>query len=43
MENIPRTQDLPELYEETSGFYIYKNETEDDTKCKSYELNENWI
>ena len=26
MENIPRTQDLPELYEETSGFYIYKNE-----------------
>lgn len=21
---IPRTQDLPPLYEETSGFYIYK-------------------
>jgi CMP-N-acetylneuraminic acid synthetase len=26
MDNIPRTQDLPVLYEETSGFYIYKNE-----------------
>ena len=26
MDNIPRTQDLPLLYEETSGFYIYKNE-----------------
>lgn len=26
LENIPRTQDLPELYEETSGFYIYKAE-----------------
>lgn len=24
--NIPRTQDLPVIYEETSGFYIYKNE-----------------
>lgn len=24
--NIPRTQDLPALYEETSGFYIYKHE-----------------
>lgn len=23
---IPRTQDLPPLYEETSGFYIYRNE-----------------
>lgn len=23
LENIPRTQDLPPLYEETSGFYIY--------------------
>lgn len=23
MDNIPRTQDLPPLYEETSGFYIY--------------------
>ena len=23
---IPRTQDLPALYEETSGFYIYRNE-----------------
>ena len=26
LENIPRTQDLPVLYEETSGFYIYKRE-----------------
>ncbi len=26
LNNIPRTQDLPLLYEETSGFYIYKNE-----------------
>lgn len=25
LDNIPRTQDLPDLYEETSGFYIYKN------------------
>ena len=25
LANIPRTQDLPVLYEETSGFYIYKN------------------
>ncbi len=25
LNNIPRTQDLPPLYEETSGFYIYKN------------------
>lgn len=24
LTNIPRTQDLPILYEETSGFYIYK-------------------
>ncbi len=24
LENIPRTQDLPPLYEETSGFYIYE-------------------
>ena len=24
LENIPRTQDLPPLYEETSGFYIYR-------------------
>lgn len=23
LDNIPRTQDLPPLYEETSGFYIY--------------------
>lgn len=26
LTNIPRTQDLPALYEETSGFYIYKYE-----------------
>ena len=26
LDNIPRTQDLPALSEETSGFYIYKNE-----------------
>lgn len=26
LNNIPRTQDLPALYEETSGFYIYKRE-----------------
>ena len=26
LSNIPRTQDLPTFYEETSGFYIYKNE-----------------
>ena len=26
LDNIPRTQDLPPLYEETSGFYIYKSE-----------------
>lgn len=26
LNNIPRTQDLPALYEETSGFYIYKSE-----------------
>lgn len=26
LDNIPRTQDLPVLYEETSGFYIYKRE-----------------
>lgn len=25
LDNIPRTQDLPALYEETSGFYIYKS------------------
>ena len=25
LDNIPRTQDLPPLYEETIGFYIYKN------------------
>ena len=24
LDNIPRTQDLPALYEETSGFYIYE-------------------
>lgn len=26
LDNIPRTQDLPDIYEETSGFYIYKSE-----------------
>lgn len=26
LNNIPRTQDLPPLFEETSGFYIYKSE-----------------
>lgn len=26
LESIPRTQDLPVLYEETSGFYIYRRE-----------------
>lgn len=26
LDNIPRTQDLPVLYEETSGFYIYSSE-----------------
>lgn len=26
LNNIPRTQDLPSLYEETSGFYIYKKD-----------------
>lgn len=26
LNNIPRTQDLPALYEETSGFYIYRKE-----------------
>lgn len=26
LDNIPRTQDLPVIYEETSGFYIYQNE-----------------
>lgn len=26
LDDIPRTQDLQPIYEETSGFYIYKNE-----------------
>lgn len=26
LRNIPRTQDLPVIYEETSGFYIYRRE-----------------
>ncbi len=26
LTDIPRTQDLPKLYKETSGFYIYKSE-----------------
>lgn len=25
LDNIPRTQDLPVMYEETSGFYIYES------------------
>lgn len=26
LENIPRTQDLPDIYSETCGFYIFRNE-----------------
>lgn len=26
LDSIPRTQDLPHLYEETSGFYIYRSD-----------------
>lgn len=26
LDNIPRTQDLPVIYQETSGFYIYRSE-----------------
>lgn len=26
LDNIPRTQDLPNIYQETSGFYIYRSE-----------------
>lgn len=26
LDNIPRTQELPALYEETSGFYIYRSD-----------------
>ena len=26
LDQIPRTQDLPAIYEETSGFYIYRND-----------------
>ncbi len=26
LNNIPRTQDLPQLFEETSGFYIYRHD-----------------
>ena len=29
LNNIPRTQDLPPLYEETSGFYIYRHDVMD--------------
>ena len=32
LDNIPRTQDLPPLFEETSGFYIYKKEVINDMK-----------
>lgn len=31
LNNIPRTQDLPVLYEETSGFYIYKKSVINET------------
>ncbi len=30
LDNIPRTQDLPVIYEETSGFYIYKKNVIED-------------
>lgn len=26
LDSIPRTQDLPQLYQETSGFYVYRRE-----------------
>lgn len=26
LDNIPRTQDLPMMYEETSGFYVYRKD-----------------
>lgn len=32
LDNIPRTQDLSPLYEETSGFYIYKQEVMTDLR-----------
>lgn len=34
LNNIPRTQDLPALYEETSGFYIYRNEVMTRLNCR---------
>lgn len=32
LDQIPRTQDLPIIYEETSGFYIYRNSVITDMK-----------
>lgn len=34
LNNIPRTQDLPAIYKETSGFYIYKNELITKFNCR---------
>lgn len=34
LDKIPRTQDLPILYEETSGFYIYKREVMSELHCR---------
>lgn len=34
LDNIPRTQDLPVIYMETSGFYIYKRSVLKDLHCR---------
>lgn len=34
LEYIPRTQDLPAIYKETSGFYIYLFQTITEKKCR---------
>lgn len=34
LDNIPRTQDLEPIYEETSGFYIYKKEVLKEKNCR---------
>ena len=34
LEYIPRTQDLPAIYKETSGFYIYLFQTITEEKCR---------
>lgn len=34
LNNIPRTQDLDVIYEETSGFYIYKKEVLKEKNCR---------